>query len=159
MRDELKSYARRHKLGELGEPVKELFERYNITETSEQLQVSETFSELPEEVTRSSDDEVHSSSSTMGTRKLKPKSLNTDAAQVSSVTASAKKEATTKNNPATRTRASLSRNSANSRPVPETGNGKTQKKPQKPTKPETNKGKDSIKQGKKSTKEEGKYTM
>ncbi|XP_031273609.1 uncharacterized protein LOC116132069 isoform X1 [Pistacia vera] len=155
MRDELKSYARRHNLGELEELVKELFESYNITGTSEQLQVSETFSQVPEEGSRSSDDEVLSSSSTIGNRKLKPKSLNNDTAQVSSVTVSAKKEATTKNYPSTRTRASLSRNSANTRSVPETGNGKIQKKPQKPTKPETNKGKDSIKQGKKSTGEEG----
>ncbi|XP_044485087.1 uncharacterized protein LOC123210677 isoform X2 [Mangifera indica] len=150
MRDELKSYARRHNLGVLGETVKELFESYNITETSEQLQVSEAFSQVPEEGTRSSDDEVHSSSSTDRTRKLKPKSLNTDATQVSTVPVSSKKEATTKKNPATGIRASLSRNSGNTRSVPETGNAKTQKKPQKPTK-----GKDSNKQRKKSTEEEG----
>ncbi|XP_044476508.1 uncharacterized protein LOC123204037 [Mangifera indica] len=155
MRDELKSYTRRHNLGELEESVKELFESYNISETSEQLQVSEIFSQVPEEGNRSSDDEVHSSSCTIGTRKLKPKSLNTDDAKVSSVTVSAKKEATTKKNPATRTKASLSRNSANARSIAETRNGKTHKKPRKPTKPETNKGKDSVKQGKKSTEEEG----
>lgn len=150
MRDELKSYARRHNLSELGETVKDLFERYNISETLEQLQVSETCSQVPEEGTRSSDDEVHSSSSTVGIRKLKPKSLNTDSAKASPVAESVKKEISSKNSPAPpRTRASLNKNSANSRSVSDIGKPKIQKKPQKPTKQETNKEKDRTKQGKK----------
>lgn len=156
MRDELKSYARRHNLGEFGERVKDLFDSYNVSETSDQLQVSESCSQVPEEGTRSSDDEVHSSSSTMGSRKLKPKSLNTDVAQVSSVTESVKKETIPKNYPATRSRATLHKNSVNSRSVSDTANRNTQKKPQKPTKQETNKEKERTKQGKKSAGTEGK---
>ncbi|GAV76929.1 hypothetical protein CFOL_v3_20402 [Cephalotus follicularis] len=144
MRNELKSYARRHNLGELGEAVRELFESYKILENSDQLQVSETCSQVPEEGTRSSDDEVHSSISTMGTRRLKPKSLNTDAAQVSSVTESAK-ETPPKNNPATRNRASANKNSVNTKSVSETKVSSVHKIPQKPTKQESNKEKDKTK--------------
>lgn len=160
MRDELKSYACRHNLSELGETVKDLFERYNISETLEQLQVSETCSQVPQEGTRSSDDEVHSSSSTVGIRKLKPKSLNTDSAKASPVAESVKKEISSKNSPAPpRTRASLNKNSANSRSVSDIGKPKIQKKPQKPTKQETNKEKDRTKQGKKLAGVEGKYKV
>nr|KYP46083.1 hypothetical protein KK1_032318 [Cajanus cajan] len=63
MQEGLKSYVRRHQLDGLGETVKALFEIYNISENMEQLQVSETISHVPEEGTRSSDDDVHSSSS------------------------------------------------------------------------------------------------
>ncbi|KAI9175122.1 hypothetical protein LWI28_027726 [Acer negundo] len=153
MRDEFKSYARRHNLGELGEPVKDLFDLYDISETLEQVQVSETCSQVPDEGTRSSDDEVRSSSSTMGTRKLKPKSLNTDTAQVSQVTESVKKETSPKISSSNRTRAS--KNSANAKPVSDAGNRKIEKKPQKPTKQETVKKNRIIKPGKKSASEEG----
>lgn len=78
MRDELKAYARRHNLAELGEPAKQLFKSYNISENLEP-QVSETISQVFEEGTRSSDEDVHSSSSVTGARKLKPKSLDIDA--------------------------------------------------------------------------------
>ncbi|XP_059442876.1 uncharacterized protein LOC132175077 isoform X2 [Corylus avellana] len=151
MRDELKSYTQRHNnLSELGELVKELFERYNISENIEQLQVSETISQVPEEGTRSSDDDVQSSSSTGGTRKLRPRSLNTDATQTSPVAESAKKETIQKSNRATRTRGSLNKNSVNSRPVSETEGNKSLKKPEKPNKVESNKLKDKNKRGKKS---------
>ncbi|GAU47780.1 hypothetical protein TSUD_193170 [Trifolium subterraneum] len=85
LQDELKSYLRRHQaeLTELGEPVKELRESYNIAEIIEQSQVSESISQMPEEGTRSSDDEVHYSSSTMATGKLTPKCLNPDSPQLS----------------------------------------------------------------------------
>lgn len=156
MREELKSYARRNSLGELGESVKELFSSYEISENLEQLQVSETCSQVPGEGTRSSDDDVHSSSSTRSTRKLKPKSLNTDAAQVSSVTESANKETTQKNNPATRVRGSLNKNSVNTRSVSDSGSRNLQRKPQKPSKQDSKTEKVVIKkQGKKSANEEG----
>ena len=151
MRDELKSYTQRHNnLSELWELVKELFERYNISENIEQLQVSETISQVPEEGTRSSDDDVQSSSSTGGTRKLRPRSLNTDATQTSPVAESAKKETIQKSNRATRTRGSLNKNSVNSRPVSETEGNKLLKKHEKPNKVESNKLKDKNKRGKKS---------
>ncbi|XVE54831.1 hypothetical protein DITRI_Ditri03aG0114100 [Diplodiscus trichospermus] len=155
MRDELKSYVRRHNLSENEETIKELLERYNVSEKSDQPQVSETCSQVPEEGTRSSDDEVHSVSSAVGSRKLKPKSLNTDAAQVSTVAESAKK-GTLKNNPATRNRV-LNKNSSNSRSGSDTGSRLLQKKTQKTTKPEPVKGKDKTKrQGTPSANEEGK---
>ncbi|TKY73414.1 hypothetical protein E2542_SST02166 [Spatholobus suberectus] len=53
MQEGLKSYVSRHKLDDLGETVKALFESYNISENMEQLQVSETISHVPEEGTRS----------------------------------------------------------------------------------------------------------
>ncbi|XP_015883548.3 uncharacterized protein LOC107419307 [Ziziphus jujuba] len=157
MRDELKSYARRHNLSELGETVKELFERYNIVENIEQLQVSESCSQVPEEGTRSSDDEVRSSSSTVGTstRKLKPKSLNTDAAPISPVTEPAKKDTAQKTNPATRNRGSLTKTNANSTLVSDTRARKSVKKPQNPSKQEPNKEKDIKKKGRKFAGQQG----
>ncbi|KAJ7945980.1 microtubule-associated protein futsch-like isoform X2 [Quillaja saponaria] len=151
MRDELKSYAHRHQLGELEELLKELFESYNISENTEQIQVSETCSQVPEEGTRSSDDEVQNSSSTMGTGKLKPKCLNVDSAQLSPVTESATKTSQ-KINPASRVRGNLSRSSANSRSVSEaTTTRKSLRISDKPIKKEANKEKGKIKkQGKKS---------
>ncbi|KAK9669281.1 hypothetical protein RND81_13G121000 [Saponaria officinalis] len=78
LRDELKQYAGRHNLSELGDTVKSLFESYEIFESLEQLQVSETCSHVPDDATTPSGDDVRSTSSVTGTRKLKPKSLNTD---------------------------------------------------------------------------------
>ena len=157
MRDELSSYARRNNLDELGDSVKELFESYNIVSESGQLQVSETISQVaPEEETRSSDDEVRSSSSTVSTRKPKPKAAtNTTAAKATPVSGSTKKSTSQNVNPATtRTRVSLTKNSANSRSV---SDNKSLKKPQKPIKQEISKEKDLIKKrGKKSAVEEGK---
>nr|XP_023530900.1 uncharacterized protein LOC111793302 [Cucurbita pepo subsp. pepo] len=78
MRDELKAYMDRCNLNASEQAVKDLLESYNAAEETEQVQVSETFSQGPEVGTRSSDDEVHSSSSTVEPRNLKPKSLSTD---------------------------------------------------------------------------------
>ncbi|KAJ6339943.1 hypothetical protein OIU77_007816 [Salix suchowensis] len=157
LRNELKSYVGRHDLSEFGESVKELFESYNISDHQEQIQVSETCSHvLPEDTTRSSDDEVHSSLSVTGTRKLRPRSLNADAAQVSIVTESTNKESSQmKNTTAIRTRgSSLSKNTENSRTVSDTGGRRVQKKPQKGSKEETTKIK-IKKQEKKPAAEEG----
>lgn len=159
VRDELKSYVRRHNLTELGDAVRELFENYNISDTSEQLQVSEICSQVPAEGSRSSDDEVRSTSSVTGSRKLNPKSLNNNLGQASPCTESAK-ETSPKNNPVTRTKRSLNnKTSANSRSVSEMGGRKFQKKAEKITKPESNKEKErNRKHGKKSATEEGKST-
>lgn len=163
LRNELKSYVGRHELSDFGETVKELFESYNIPDHQEQVQVSETCSHvLPDDATRSSDDEVHSSLSITGTRKLRPRSLNAVASQVSTVTQSANKETSQrKNTTSTNTRVgSLNKNTENSRAVSETGSRRVQKKPQKSSKEETTKRK-FKKQEKKSAAEEGKeaYTM
>ncbi|XP_027369129.1 uncharacterized protein LOC113874973 [Abrus precatorius] len=145
MQDELKSYVGRNQLTELGEPVKELLESYNIAETIEQTQVSESISLVPEEGTRSSDDEVHCcSSSTMDTAKLKPK-CNT------AFIAPAVKETSQKNNDASRLRENLRKNTANSRSASGSGNRRLAKKSEKHTKQQTNKEK-----GKKSDVKEGK---
>ncbi|KAJ6676806.1 MICROTUBULE-ASSOCIATED FUTSCH-LIKE PROTEIN [Salix viminalis] len=157
LRNELKSYVGRHDLSEFGEAVKELFVSYNISDHQEQTQVSETCSHvLPEDTTRSSDDEVHSSLSVTGTRKLRPRSLNADAAQVSIVTESTNKETSQRKNTTTiRTRgSSLNKNTENSRTVSDTGGRRVQKKPQKGSKEETTKI-TIKKQEKKSAAEEG----
>ncbi|XP_050220683.1 uncharacterized protein LOC126671035 [Mercurialis annua] len=159
MRDELKSYVRRHELSEIGEAVKELFESYNIVDNQEQVQVSETCSQNLEEGTRSSDDEVRSSSSTIETRKLKPRSLNADTPQVTSGTEPSKKEIIQKNASAIRTRSTQNKNIANSPSVKDNAGRNSQKKPQRPNtyKQETGKKTEKMKkQGQKSaTEEEG----
>ncbi|XP_019451209.1 PREDICTED: uncharacterized protein LOC109353398 isoform X2 [Lupinus angustifolius] len=155
MKDELKSYVHRNQLAaELGEQVRELFERYNIVENPEQPQVSETISQVPEDSNRSSDDEVHCSSpSTKGTRNLKPKSLNTaDCTKQTPVTTeSTKKEAYQKKKQSQSSlREKLRMKSANSRPAFDSGNRRTIKKPEKATKLESNKKSEVKKQGNKS---------
>ncbi|PSR89642.1 Histone H1B like [Actinidia chinensis var. chinensis] len=158
MRDELKSYAHRYNLAELGENAKALFESYNISESFEQLQVSETCSQVNEEGTRSSDDDARSSSSVTGTRKLKPKSLNTDAmSQASPPTIEpAKKDAAQKDNPGMKPRRSLNKSSANAKAPSEVAVRSISKKSQNPSKPELNKEKDKIKnQGKKAVCQQG----
>ncbi|KAK8537570.1 hypothetical protein V6N13_096612 [Hibiscus sabdariffa] len=149
MCDELKSYVRRHNLGENEEAIKELLEGYDVSEIPNQPQVSETCSLVPDEGTRSSDDEIHRVSPSAGARRLKPKSLNTNVAQVSFVAKSGK-EANPKHNVATRNRSS-NKISSNSSCKPQT---KTQKTT---TKPEPVKGKEKTKiQGDKSDDKEGK---
>ncbi|KAK8657674.1 hypothetical protein V6N13_035901 [Hibiscus sabdariffa] len=144
MRDELKSYVLRNNLSENEEAIKELLERYDVSEIPNQPQVSETCSQVPDEGTRSSDDEVHRVSPSAGARRLKPKSLNTDVAQISSVAKSGKEANNPKHNAATRNRSS-NKISSNSSRKPQT---KTQKTT---TKPEPVKGKEKTKiQGDKS---------
>lgn len=151
MREELKSYAQRHNLAEFGESLKELFETYNIAESIEQMQVSQTCSQEPEEETRASDDDVHSSVSVTGARKLKPKSLNNESAQTSPVAESAKDS---KPKAATKIREPVSRNSANSKTFKDRETRNLQKKPQKSVKQELNKEK-AKKQERKLAAEEG----
>ena len=157
MQDGLKSYVRRHELADLGETVKELLESYDIKENIEQQQVSETITQVPEEGTRSSDDDVHSSSSSMGTGKLKPKCLNIDPTQLTPAAAeSTKKETSQKGNPGSRLRANSSTNSPNPRPSLESGNRRSVKKREKPNKLELSKDKGMVRRpGKKSDVKEG----
>ncbi|KAF7838430.1 muscle M-line assembly protein unc-89-like isoform X1 [Senna tora] len=134
MQDELKSYVQRHQLAELEEPVKELFERYNISENTEQLQVSESVSQVPEEEATtklSSDDDVQNSCSTMSTGNLKPKCLNIDSSTLSPETEPTKKETSQKGNPKSKGRSSFSKNSVNSRSGSESGTRRSVKKPEK----------------------------
>ncbi|ESW10201.1 hypothetical protein PHAVU_009G189600 [Phaseolus vulgaris] len=151
MQEGLKSYMRRHQLDDgLGETVKALLESYNISESIEQLQLSGTISHVPEDGTRSSDDDVHSSSSTIESRKLKPRSLNSTQLTPSEST---KKETCQKSNPGSRLRGkfSTSTNTTTPRPSLDKTNNTLVKKSEKPSKQEPSKGKGVIKkQGKKS---------
>ncbi|CAN0901619.1 hypothetical protein LINGRAHAP2_LOCUS21525 [Linum grandiflorum] len=168
IRDELKSYVRRFELGEL-EASKELFEKYNISVNPEQqVQVSLSHSQTPEEGSRSSEEDFNSCSSTVGTMNLRPRSLNAAAAPAADD--SGKKESVTKkaairknNAPSTKTRSlnSLSsKGTVNSKPVSETGSSKVQKKAQKQIKSEGGKGKNQVKKpGKKSSAEKGKFVV
>nr|GEW79867.1 neurofilament heavy polypeptide like [Tanacetum cinerariifolium] len=137
LKDELKSYAGRHNLLDLGESAKEVFQSYEILETIEQLQVSETCFHVPQEGSLSLDDDAHSLSSATGVAKLKPKSLNS--------ASSAAKEATQKSNPVSRIKAPMSKKPANQGPALESGHGKMQKNAKKPIKQESNKGKQAVK--------------
>lgn len=157
MQEGLKSYVSRHQLDDLKDTVKALLESYNISENMEQLQVSETISHVPEEGTRSSDDDVHSYSSTMGTRKLKPKSLNIASTQLTPSNESTKKETSQKCNPGSRSRGNLSKRTTSPRPALDSMNNRLVKKSEKPSKQEPTKEKGMVKrQGRKSDVKEGK---
>ncbi|KAI3688757.1 hypothetical protein L2E82_46568 [Cichorium intybus] len=75
LRDELKSYAIRHNILDLGESAKEVLQSYEISENMEKVQVSETCcSHEPEQGSRSSCEDALSLSSVNGVTKPKPKS-------------------------------------------------------------------------------------
>ncbi|KAM7479992.1 hypothetical protein LguiA_028205 [Lonicera macranthoides] len=149
MRDELKSYTRRHSLVELGDQAKELFESYNILENFEQLHVSETCSQVPEEGTRSSDEDVHSSYSIMGTQ-----SLNTYGG--SPANESTKGTTWRVNHPVKRAKGMVNKNCVNSTSASQAGACKSQKKSQMSNKQEPNKVDCKARQqGKKSAQKEG----
>nr|GLL22237.1 uncharacterized protein LOC109191897 isoform X2 [Ipomoea trifida] len=145
MRDELKAYTQRHNLVELGEPLKQLFESYNILPDFEHLQVSETCSHVPEESTRSSDDEIHSTSSVADFEKVVPKPSTKETAETGQAKESTR-NTTLKSDTATKKNRSEKK-------VVAAGSGTrgrtTQKKQQKPIK-----NNDKVKsQGKKSANE------
>ncbi|XP_043724372.1 uncharacterized protein LOC122671306 [Telopea speciosissima] len=145
MRDEFKSYVRRHKLGELEEFVKEILGSYDIPEDFELLKVSETCSQVPEEGTQSSDEDAQSSVSSSGARKLRPKSLNPGNVQAAKVE-EARKDSDLKKNHASRNRGSLNRNSANVSSVTHVNSGNVQKKKsQRPSRQASNQEKKKIK--------------
>ncbi|XP_047168605.1 uncharacterized protein LOC124837324 isoform X1 [Vigna umbellata] len=143
MQEELKSYVRRHQLDDgIGETVKSLFERYGISESMEQLQLSETISHVPEEGTRSSDDDVHSSSSTTESRKLKPRSLNS-----TKLTPSTESTKNQKSNLRSSLRGNFSTSTNNTTPRTslDKRNNRLVKKSEKPSKQESNKEKGMVK--------------
>lgn len=126
MKDELKSYACHHNLLDLGELVKEVLESYGIPETIEQLQVSETCTNIPED----DEESAISLSSATGVSKLKPKSLTNSA---SSAAKESVKEATQKSNTVSRIKAPM--------------NKKMEKNCKKTIKQESNKEKQKVKTG------------
>lgn len=131
MKEELKNYARKHNLAEFEDTTKQLLDSYNIVESFEQMQVSETIPHALGEGTQSSDDDVHSSS-TAGNRKLKPKSLNpVSSAQVQG----SGKDTSKKSTPAPRIRSSVvTQSDASSKSTSVAMGQKTQSKNQKPSK-------------------------
>lgn len=139
MRDELKNYINRCSLDENEQTVKILLESYNTAEDTEQLQVSETFSQGPDGGTRSSDDDVHSSSSTVEPRKLKPKSLNPNVAKNTPVS-----EVNQRNLTKTPRNRGLWNKNAAPNSASETGKNSV-KKPQKPNKQDLIQGKEKAK--------------
>lgn len=145
----------RHSLVNLGEPVKQLFEGYSISQDFEQLQVSETCSHAPEDGTRSSADEVHSSSSVAGIEKLEQEDLNKDAIETCQV-AEPTKEISSRKEIANKTRTSVNKAAATPKSTTEvSGHASNKKKFEKPIKQEPIK--DKVKrQGKKSAQVEGK---
>uniref|UniRef100_A0A7N0VFG4 Uncharacterized protein n=1 Tax=Kalanchoe fedtschenkoi TaxID=63787 RepID=A0A7N0VFG4_KALFE len=110
MRNELKAYARKHELDKHGAFVKELFGSYKITESLEELRVSINANEVAQGGTKSSDG-VQSAISSIKSRNLKPKSLNTDVALTSTAVRSANKNTLQKKSPVARTRGSVNRSS------------------------------------------------
>lgn len=156
LRDELKSYLQRHTLAELEEPVKQLFDSYHIIQNSELLQVSETCSHVPKDVSRSSDDDIHSSSSVANTERLQTKVLNKDTTKTEQVKEPTKQKPS-KIGSTPRTTNSVNKIAATAKSIsPKTGGRITKEKLKKPVKPELNK--DKVKrQGKKSAQGEGSY--
>lgn len=150
LRDELKSYVQRHTLVELEEPVKQMFDSYNILQRSEQLQVSETCSHVPKDGSRSSDDDVRSSSSVANTERLQPKVLNKETTETKQVKVPTKEKSSNIGSSTPRTRNSVNRIAATAKSASQKAGGRvTKQKLQKPVKPEPKK--DKVKrQGKKS---------
>ncbi|KAK1433744.1 hypothetical protein QVD17_10660 [Tagetes erecta] len=106
LKEELKSYACRHNLLELGESVKQVLESYGIPETIEQLQVSETCTHIPED----EEESANSLSSAIGVSKLKPRSINNSA---SSAAKEPVKETTQKSNTVSRVKAPMNKKTEN----------------------------------------------
>ncbi|KAK6117968.1 hypothetical protein DH2020_048283 [Rehmannia glutinosa] len=156
MSDELKSYVRRHDLPELGDTVQELFEGYKISENFEPSQISGNGSQVPTETNQLSDDDVHSSSSSItDAEKLKPKSLDINADETEEVK-KANNETSQKDDCVKTTKRSVPNRAASSKFGSEVKGRSVQKKPQKPVKQESARDKDKVKkQGKKSARGEG----
>lgn len=139
MRDDLKLYARRHNLLELGEPAKELLSSYNILEELEQLQTSETCSQ----VHVSSDDDSQASSTKAG--RLKPRALSSGNSRGSTVAEASKGESAQKRNPVGKNRGPSNRNSSNSNSVTDNKSNLQMKRSQRSSKQESQSEKGKIK--------------
>ncbi|CAI9787260.1 unnamed protein product [Fraxinus pennsylvanica] len=154
MRDELKSYVHSHNLCELGEPLRELFDSYEISEKFEQSNVSDTGSQMPGEGNNSSDGDVSYPSSVTDSEKPKPKALDIDV-DVNCQVKKPNKETPQMNDSLKRSRRSVNKNVTSAKSPSEVQNHSTQKKPQKPTKQDVTKKGKVMKQGKKSDPGEG----
>jgi len=94
MKEELKLYARRNNMDGLADAMKKLSELYNISEESNQVQVSETSSVVAEETAMSlnNDNDVQSSFSTPGNSNITSEITKDDALQDSTVTKTTKEK-------------------------------------------------------------------
>ncbi|CAD5194188.1 unnamed protein product [Musa acuminata subsp. malaccensis] len=129
VREELKSYIQRHNLlTEQKEYVKDLLQNYNIVEDLDKLNISESCSKLPEEVTQKSDKDRSK------TRSMKPKSLNSENLAV--VANSNNKDIIQRRQPTYKNRGLYSKDAVNCVPMKDTNSINTRKNSQKPrTKP------------------------
>lgn len=160
MRDELKSYVHSHNLCEHGEPLRELFDSYEISEKFEQSNVTDTGSQMPGEGNNSSDGDVSSRSSVTDSEKPKPKALDIDVdvnCQVEKLNQVEKpnNETPQMNDSLKRSRRSVNKNVTSAKSPSEVPNYSTRKKPQNPTKQDVAKKGKVMKQGKKSAPGEG----
>ncbi|KAL6839407.1 hypothetical protein ACP4OV_030677 [Aristida adscensionis] len=106
MRDELKSYIARHGLAtELEDPVKDILQVYDIAEDFEKLKISADPSQQP----KKSDKPARTATNALPHGNLKPRSLNSDAAQNKDA---GKKENIQKSKPDARVRGSYIKNPA-----------------------------------------------
>jgi hypothetical protein len=128
MREELKAYVVRHGLAtELEDPVKDILQVYDIVEDFENLKISAESSQQP----KKTDKAVRTTTNTLPNGNLKPRSLNTDAAQNKEV---GKKENIQKMKPDAKLRGSYNKNLAKTTTAKEVGTENAGKKTKKQTK-------------------------
>ena len=144
----------RHDLAELGDSIKSLFESYEIPETLEQVQESIICSQVSEDATALSSDDVQSTSSIAATKMPKLKSLNA-LTVASAAKASSKKEKVQRITPVTKSRASFSREPIKPKLITESGGNNIKKKVQNPAKQTPNNVDKINKQDQKTVSEEG----
>ncbi|KAL8465009.1 hypothetical protein ACS0TY_034478 [Phlomoides rotata] len=132
MREELKSYVRRHNPSELEETIKELFESYKISENYEPSEISRACSEATPEPNQASDDDVGSSSSSItDVGKLKPKALDVNSDEINQVEKSNNEITQKDDSVQKKTIRSVPKNVASSKPTSEVRGRSTQRKPRK----------------------------
>lgn len=128
MREELKSYVARHGLAtELEDLVKDILQVYDIVEDFEKLKISAEPSQQP----KKSDKAARTATNVSPNGNLKPRSLNSDAAESKEA---GKKESIQKVKPDARVRGSYSRNPVKATTAKEAVDKNTGKKTKKQAK-------------------------
>jgi hypothetical protein len=128
MREELKAYVARHGLvTELEDPVKDILQLYDIVEDFEKLKISVDSSQQPEK----SDKAVSTATKTSPNGNLKPRLLNSGAAQNKGV---GKKDNIQKTKPDAKLRGSYNKSLAKPITAKEVGSKNTAKKAKKQAK-------------------------
>lgn len=128
MREELKAYVVRHGLAtELEDPVKDILQVYDIVEDFEKLKISADSSQQP----KKSDKAARTATNSSPNGNLKPRSLNSDAAQNKEV---GKKENTPKMKVDAKLRGSNNKNLTKTTTTKEVGTKNAGKKTKKQAK-------------------------